>query len=150
LQKARLLFYQDFYIQRSAKVWGAGEIVMPIKLAQCCCRSTKADLSEITMTITIQAQVSQATLSKVSRLFNSSLTDCLNELLQNARRAGATTVKMTLSDDRLLTLEDDGTGIAQPQTLLTLGESDWSEETQQQEDPAGMGVFSLANYCGTL
>jgi Histidine kinase-, DNA gyrase B-, and HSP90-like ATPase len=95
---------------------------------------------EITMTTTIQAQVSPSTLGKVSRLFNSSLTDCLNELLQNARRAGATTVKMTLSDDRLLTLEDDGTGIAHPQTLLTLGESDWSEETKQQEDPAGMGV----------
>jgi glucose-6-phosphate-specific signal transduction histidine kinase len=94
---------------------------------------------------TIQAQVSQATLSKVSRLFNSSLTDCLNELLQNARRANATAVKITLSDDHQLTIEDDGTGITQPQTLLTLGESDWSEETKQQEDPAGMGIFSLAN-----
>jgi hypothetical protein len=102
------------------------------------------------MTTTIQAQVSQSTLSKVSRLFNSSLTDCLNELLQNARRAGATTVKITLSDERLLTLEDDGTGIAQPQTLLTLGASDWSEETQQQEDPAGMGFFSLANRDVTI
>jgi signal transduction histidine kinase len=102
------------------------------------------------MTTTIQAQVSQSTLGKVSRLFNSSLTDCLNELLQNARRAGATAVKMTLSDDRHLTLEDDGTGIAQPQTLLTLGESNWSEETKQQEDPAGMGVFSLANRDVTI
>jgi Histidine kinase-, DNA gyrase B-, and HSP90-like ATPase len=99
---------------------------------------------------TIQAQVSQATLNKVSRLFNSSLTDCLNELLQNARRANATAVKMTLSDDRQLTIEDDGTGITQPQTLLTLGESNWSEETKQQEDPAGMGVFSLANRNVTI
>jgi hypothetical protein len=57
---------------------------------------------------------------------------------------------MTLSDDRLLTLEDDGTSIAHPQTLLTLGESDWSEETKQQEDPAGMGVFSLANRNVTI
>jgi hypothetical protein len=102
------------------------------------------------MTTTIQAQVSQATLSKVSRLFNSSLTDCLNELLQNARRAGATTVTIRLSDDHLLTVEDDGTGIAQPQTLLTLAESDWSEATKLQEAPAGMGVFSLANRSVTI
>jgi hypothetical protein len=102
------------------------------------------------MTTTIQAQVSQSTLGKVSRLFNSSLTDCLNELLQNARRAGATAVKISLSGDRHLTLKDDGTGIAQPQTLLTLGESDWSEETKQQEDPAGMGIFSLANRDVTI
>jgi hypothetical protein len=110
------------------------------------------------MTTTIQAQVSQSTLTKVSRLFNSSLTDCLNEMLQNARRAGATAVKMTLADalfeiparGRHLTIEDNGTGIAQPQTLLTLGESDWSEETKQQEAPAGMGVFSLANRDVTI
>ncbi|MCU0565443.1 MAG: ATP-binding protein [Oculatellaceae cyanobacterium Prado106] len=94
---------------------------------------------------TIQAQVSSATLGKVSRLFNASLTDCLNELLQNARRAGATGVSLSLTDDRHLTIADDGIGIANPQTLLTLGQSDWSSQTQQQEDPAGMGIFSLAS-----
>jgi hypothetical protein len=102
------------------------------------------------MTTTIQAQVSSSTLSKVSRLFNASLTDCLNELLQNARRAGASTVKITLPADRYLTIEDDGTGISNSQTLLTLGESNWSEETQQQEAPAGMGIFSLANRAVTI
>jgi hypothetical protein len=93
---------------------------------------------------TIQAQVSPDTLDKVSRLFNSSITDCLNELLQNARRAGATKVKIDLSE-RQLTIADDGIGIANLQTLLTLGASGWSPQTQQQEDPAGMGIFSLAN-----
>jgi len=102
------------------------------------------------MTTTIQAQVSQATLSKVSRLFNASLTDCLNELLQNARRAGASRITIMLSGERQLTIEDDGTGIADPQTLLTLGESNWSKETQHQEDPAGMGIFSLANRNVTI
>jgi hypothetical protein len=97
------------------------------------------------MTTTIQAQVSQATLSKVSRLFNASLTDCFNELLQNARRAGASVVIVTLTRDCQLVIMDDGVGIANPQTLLTLGKSDWSSEIQQQEDPAGMGIFSLAN-----
>jgi hypothetical protein len=102
------------------------------------------------MTSTIQAQVSSMTLSKVSRLFNASLADCLNELLQNARRAGASTIRMTLSSNRQLTIADDGNGIANPQTLLTLGESDWSEETKQQEAPAGMGFFSLANRNVTI
>jgi hypothetical protein len=102
------------------------------------------------MTTTIQAQVSPSTLSKVSRLFNASLTDCLNELLQNARRAEASAVKITLLDNRYLIIEDDGTGILDPQTLLILGETNWSEETQQQEDPAGMGIFSLANRDVTI
>jgi Histidine kinase-, DNA gyrase B-, and HSP90-like ATPase len=102
------------------------------------------------MTSTIQAQVSQATLGKVSRLFNASLTDCFNELLQNARRAGASAIEITLSDNDYLTIADDGSGIADPQTLLTLGKSDWSDETQQQESPAGMGVFSLANRNVTI
>jgi hypothetical protein len=97
------------------------------------------------MTTTIQAQVSAATLSKVSRLFNASLTDCLNELLQNARRAESSAVKIMLTDDCHLVIEDDGIGILDPQTLLTLGESNWSEQMQQQEAPAGMGVFSLSN-----
>jgi Histidine kinase-, DNA gyrase B-, and HSP90-like ATPase len=102
------------------------------------------------MTATIQAQVSSMTLSKVSRLFNASLADCLNELLQNARRAGALAIQLNLSSNRQLTIADDGSGIANPQTLLTLGESDWSEETKQQEAPAGMGIFSLANRSVTI
>jgi hypothetical protein len=60
------------------------------------------------MTTTIQAQVSSSTLSKVSRLFNASLTDCLNELLQNARRAEASSVKIMLLGDRSLSIKDDG------------------------------------------
>jgi hypothetical protein len=102
------------------------------------------------MAQSIQAQVSPATLSKVSRLFNASLTDCLNELLQNARRAGASRVTIALSEEPRLTIADDGIGITDPQTLLTLGESDWTEETQQQESPAGMGFFSLANRNVTI
>lgn len=97
---------------------------------------------------TIQARTSERTLGKVTRLFNASLEDILNELLQNARRAGATIVKVELlTGDRhtYLSLSDNGTGIDDPAILLTLGDSDWEEETQNREDPAGMGIFSLAN-----
>ena len=40
--------------------------------------------------LTIQTAVGQALIGKVSRLFNGSVSDVLHELLQNARRAGAT------------------------------------------------------------
>jgi len=92
----------------------------------------------------IQAKVSENTLSKVTRLFNASLNDILNELLQNERRAGATQVKVEVNED-YLSITDDGVGINDPSILLTLGNSDWEEETQEREDPAGMGIFSLAN-----
>lgn len=95
----------------------------------------------------IATSVAPETISKVTRLFNGSARDVLNELLQNARRAGAGTVAITTTGtagDRLLTIADDGTGIDDPASVVTLGQSGWSAETRDREDPAGMGVFSLA------
>ncbi|MCB8835160.1 hypothetical protein LJD42_26790, partial [Escherichia coli] len=43
-----------------------------------------------------------------------------------------------------LHITDDGHGIADPVSIVTLGRSGWSDETRRAEDPAGMGVFSLA------
>ncbi|RYY05385.1 MAG: ATP-binding protein, partial [Alphaproteobacteria bacterium] len=96
---------------------------------------------------TIATSVAPETISKVGRLFNGSAHDVLNELLQNARRAGATNIVITTAGhpaDQLLHVVDDGSGIADPAAVVTLGRSGWSEETQAREDPAGMGVFSLA------
>lgn len=96
---------------------------------------------------TIATSVAPETIAKVGRLFNGSATDVLNELLQNARRAGAARVRLTTTGtpgDRLLTIADDGDGIADPAVIVTLGRSSWSADTLRREDPAGMGVFSLA------
>ena len=96
---------------------------------------------------TIATSVAPETISKVGRLFNGSVNDVLNELLQNARRAGASQVTIATSGqpgDQLLHIVDDGSGIADPAMVVTLGRSGWSEETREREDPAGMGVFSLA------
>ena len=96
---------------------------------------------------TIATSVAPETIAKVGRLFNGSAHDVLSELLQNARRAGATAIVISTSGspgDRLLHVVDDGSGIADPAAVVTLGRSGWSEETQAREDPAGMGVFSLA------
>lgn len=71
---------------------------------------------------TIQARTSDRTLGKVTRLFNASLQDILNELLQNARRAGATLVKVEVftSDRSYLSISDNGSGIDDPAILLTV------------------------------
>lgn len=96
---------------------------------------------------TIATSVAPETIAKVGRLFNGSAHDVLSELLQNARRAGASTVTITTAGshgDRLIHIVDDGSGISDPAAVVTLGRSGWSEETEKSEDPAGMGVFSLA------
>ena len=59
----------------------------------------------------IRATVSDQTITKVTRLFNGTLKDVLNELLQNARRAGANLVTVGARPDGnglRITIEDDG------------------------------------------
>lgn len=98
---------------------------------------------------TIHTSVGQTLIGKVSRLFNNSVTDVLNELLQNARRAGATRVDIDsfdLAGQLTLVIRDNGSGIDDPAKLVTLGDSGWDQEIAHREDPAGMGVFSLASH----
>lgn len=96
---------------------------------------------------TIATAVAPETISKVTRLFNNTAFDVINELFQNARRAGAQCVSVSIQTsgaDTFLHVVDDGHGIADPASIVTLGRSGWSDETRRAEDPAGMGVFSLA------
>ncbi|NJC35430.1 MULTISPECIES: ATP-binding protein [Sphingomonas] len=96
---------------------------------------------------TIATAVAPETIAKVTRLFNNTAFDVICELLQNARRAGATGVALALNGagaEHFLHITDDGHGIADPVSIVTLGRSGWSDETRRAEDPAGMGVFSLA------
>lgn len=96
---------------------------------------------------TIATAVAPETIARVTRLFNNTAFDVVTELLQNARRAGALAVAVVIQTggpDTLLHIADDGHGIADPASIVTLGRSGWSEETRRAEDPAGMGVFSLA------
>jgi hypothetical protein len=96
----------------------------------------------------IRAAVNQAILTKADRLFTNDDRGVFVELLQNARCAGATTVHVTIEDipgesgSAQITVLDNGRGIEDFQSLLTLGGSDWSVDTQQKEDPAGMGFFA--------
>jgi len=92
---------------------------------------------------TIQAQVSQKLLSKTTRLFTGTLAGRIIEILQNARRAGATEVRITNEENRV-TVRDNGRGIDDFSKLLDLGNSDWDQGVEAAEDPAGVGVFCLA------
>ena len=100
-----------------------------------------------------RAQVSPTILEKAPRFFNGTFSDIFNELLQNARRAGATRVDIQTIDTpngQSVRVRDDGEGIRDPKTVLSLGGSDWQEGIQQAEDPAGIGVFALASRGATF
>jgi hypothetical protein len=100
---------------------------------------------------TIRAKVSNGILSKADRLFKNDDAGIWVELLQNARRAGATLIEVTIepsspgSEACLVTVKDNGGGIDNFQKLLTLGESGWDSATQAAEDPAGMGFYALCH-----
>ncbi len=94
---------------------------------------------------TIHARIADEAIQKVMQFFDGTLAQTLQEILQNARRSGATSVAIT--HDRAgerITVSDDGRGIGDPRTLLAFGESGWPKNLHGAEHPAGMGVFSLA------
>ena len=109
---------------------------------------------------TIRARVHDSALKRVTRFFASNLHDIFTETLQNARRAGATRVRVTVgkltgqpadcapepSETCLtVTVADDGAGIVDPAVLLSFGENGWSDDLVAREDAAGMGILSLAH-----
>jgi hypothetical protein len=70
----------------------------------------------------------------------------VSELLQNARRAGATHVRIEHdAERRMLAVIDDGRGIDDFQQLLTFNESGWDAATVDEEHAFGVG-FSKALY----
>lgn len=73
----------------------------------------------------------------------------VSELLQNARRAGATLISIDHdAETRTLTVRDNGRGIDDFQKLLTFNESGWDEPTCDAENPFGVG-FSKCLYAAS-
>lgn len=90
----------------------------------------------------VQVRVNEQGTLRNGRFAFSGKTALVVELLQNARRAGATQVVVTHDpSNRRLTVTDDGCGIADFQALLTLNESGWDADTVQAERPFGVGFF---------
>ena len=94
---------------------------------------------------TIRARIADEAIAKVMQFFDGTLAQALHEILQNARRSGATSVAITrdLANGRI-TVSDDGRGIGDPRTLLAFGRSGWPKDLRSAEHPRRMGVFSLA------
>lgn len=79
----------------------------------------------------------------MKHLFASSYS-VLGELMQNARRAGATRIDFTVDvEKKTASVVDDGHGIADFGVLVSLCDSGWSEQVQLTDKPFGMGLFSL-------
>jgi hypothetical protein len=64
----------------------------------------------------------------------------IQEMYQNARRAGATQVQVGITEEKTV-IYDNGHGVYSPEKLLTIGGSEWKSELAE-EMPAGMGLFS--------
>lgn len=84
-----------------------------------------------------------ALIKNLKFAFSNSFT-VLTELLQNARRAGATKVDISAQKENgemVLIVVDNGIGISDFQKLLTVAESGWDEKLVQEESAFGMGFL---------
>lgn len=67
----------------------------------------------------------------------------LDEDIQNAQRAKATEVRVTVDySGKKVIIENNGAILNNPQALFSIAESEWDEEVQRTESPFGMGFFS--------
>ena len=113
-------------------------------------------MSDPTESRTIRARIHESAVKRVTRTYAATLAEIFAELLQNARRADATRVRISVERANVentgpaaetqfnVTVADDGAGIADPALLLSFGENGWSDELVRREDAAGFGFASLA------
>ncbi|EWH28530.1 ATP-binding protein [Pseudomonas aeruginosa] len=73
----------------------------------------------------------------------------LGELLQNARRARASHIAV-IADGNTLIVSDNGSGIADLQTLIFIAESGWDQALQARENAFGLGVLSTLYFAEHL
>ena len=67
----------------------------------------------------------------------------ITELMQNARRAGATLIDISTADkDHTLIITDNGCGVSDFSKLMTLCDSGWGEDVQESDAPYGVGFLS--------
>ena len=101
-------------------------------------------------TRTIRARIAQGAVQRVTSFYNASIGAILGEMYQNARRSGATDVRVDIDRGTMtVTVSDNGNGIGNPEAVLSFGQSDWSEAIAD-EHPAGMGLYSLSRRGATI
>ena len=93
----------------------------------------------------IPASVAESAMEHVTSFYDATPASIFHELYQNARRAGATVMNVTIDPSaRTVTVTDDGNGVRRPEALLSFGESDWNDAASRDEHPAGMELYSLS------
>lgn len=97
----------------------------------------------------VQVQSDTSSLLNALKATFTSSTTVLGELLQNARRAGATKVRIECTDDTF-TVIDDGCGIDDMSVLLSIALSGWDKAVQEQESPYGIGFLSTLFACESI
>lgn len=94
--------------------------------------------------------INESNVLKLMEATFSSSTTFVTELMQNARRAGATKVDIVIeeiSNKINITFTDDGCGIEDFANLMTVAQSGWNEETQKEDKPFGAGFLSALLCC---
>lgn len=96
----------------------------------------------------VAMKVNQSNLVKSLKFSFTNKTTVLAELMQNARRAGATSVNFEFAPEtKILRVMDNGCGIDSIETLLTVAESGWDADVVAQEHPFGIGFLSALFAC---
>ena len=91
----------------------------------------------------MRAGINPNALETIADLTARGFPDCLNVLLQNARRAGASRVDIQIGDGTV-TVCDNGHGVLNQDALLEYGTSYWKPAVRSERAP-GIGLFALAN-----
>ncbi len=94
----------------------------------------------------IRASLGEKLLANADRYYTANLSQMIDEIVQNARRAGARMIRATLDGDTLV-VSDDGRGLTagEAPVLLQLGGSNNTDRVEDDENAAGIGFFSLAH-----
>jgi hypothetical protein len=66
----------------------------------------------------------------------------IKEAIQNGQRSkGVTKMEFWVKPEQLVIM-DNGEGLTDPRSLLTIAKSGWDEETKKEQNPFGLGFFS--------
>lgn len=100
-----------------------------------------------TVKLSLNTQNMVSTLKKAFANYSS----VIKELAQNSRRAGASEVRFTIDRDAgVLSVSDNGRGIDDMSTLLTIASSGWEPSLIEAECAYGMGFLSAIYTAGQL
>lgn len=123
-------------------LWDGGPHFFRLKIMKTTVKNTPAQAQ------TVRASVNEKQLlSTMKHLFKSNFS-FLGELMQNARRAGASLVRFEFDpESKTLIVSDNGCGIEDFGKLIDLCTSGWAEDVQIADNPFGMGFFSVFFAC---